>query len=59
MQTMNMNNGNTVLWSQVKETLTSNTNDNVIIPQGMTVILDEDVSELGTLAVNGKLVFAD
>lgn len=58
-QHANMQDGHTVLWSDAKEWLgfTPGEGDDVTIPSDLTVILDENTAELGTLAVNGKLVF--
>jgi hypothetical protein len=49
----------TVRWSEAQDWLGSvpQNGDDVIIPEGLTVILDESTPELGTLAVNGKLIF--
>ncbi|MEO0501416.1 MAG: G8 domain-containing protein, partial [Pseudomonadota bacterium] len=50
-----------VLWSNAADWLgfTPGPGDNVVIPHGLTVILDEDARDLGTLAIHGTLKVAD
>ncbi|MGF1534872.1 MAG: CAP domain-containing protein [Elainellaceae cyanobacterium] len=54
-----MNGTQTVLWSDASEWLgfTPKDGDDVTIPTGLKVILDQDTPELGTLAINGILEF--
>ncbi|MEM7490468.1 MAG: G8 domain-containing protein, partial [Pseudomonadota bacterium] len=58
MNEMHDMNGPAMLWSSVKDQLVD-ADGNVVIPHGMTVILDEDTAPLGTLAIHGTLKPSD